>query len=66
VGGTADKVEELQEIVSKPKIMIVNNNDNGAVSFTFMCNLLCNAGVRIPLVTNNLLGDESFHPNSDL
>jgi len=44
----------------------VNNNVNGAASFAFMCNLLCNAGVRIPSVTNNLLGDESFHPNSDL
>jgi len=61
VGGLVDKVEELQEIVSKPKIMIVNNNDNGAASFAFMCNLLCNAGVRILSISNNLLGGESFH-----
>jgi hypothetical protein len=59
-------VEELQEIVRKPKIMIVNSVVNGAASFAFMGNLLCNAGERVPSVTNNLLGDESFHPSSDL
>jgi hypothetical protein len=66
VGGTSDKVEEPQEIVSKPKIMIVNSIVNRAASFAFMCNLLGNAGVSIPSVINNLLGDESFHPTSDL
>jgi hypothetical protein len=66
VRGTSDKVEGLQEIVSKPKIMIVNSIVNGAASLTFICNLLRNAGKRVPSVTNNLLGDESIYLNSDL